>query len=182
MSVHVKREPHAAGVTGYCTVMIVILTMVSLLVYWYINGSCMRCFFEWHCTIEDMSKHIPPSQLQLFLVCDVEDIEIVKKVLRPLLKLPVLASCNIRLGRDQDSSLYNLARQAATRAVGQTSSSAIPEKPFRFLDLPLELQHQILEYTDLVTPWREITWDPEEKFYLHYDQPYCKDIQCAASH
>ncbi|OJJ80194.1 uncharacterized protein ASPGLDRAFT_881991 [Aspergillus glaucus CBS 516.65] len=77
--------------------------------------------FEWYCAIEEMSKHIPPSQLQLFLVCDVEDIDIAKKVLRPLLKLPILANCNIRLSRDQDSSLYNLERQAATQAVGQIS-------------------------------------------------------------
>lgn len=43
-----------------------------------------------------------------------------------------------------------------------------PQGSFRFLDLPRELQYEILEYTDLVTPCREITWNPKKRFYLHY--------------
>ena len=49
------------------------------------------------------------------------------------------------------------------------------QKPFRFLDLPLELQYQILEYTDSVAPRRDITWNPKDGFYLHYCRLFCED-------
>lgn len=59
--------------------------------------------------------HIPLSQLHLSLVCDVEDFKASKAIVESLLdgKLPSLASCNIRLGRDCNLALYDLACKAA---------------------------------------------------------------------
>lgn len=41
------------------------------------------------------------------------------------------------------------------------------------MNLPRELQYITLEYTDLVTPCREIPWNPKERFHLHYRLESC---------
>ncbi|KAK8127136.1 uncharacterized protein PG998_002895 [Apiospora kogelbergensis] len=38
--------------------------------------------------------------------------------------------------------------------------------PFRFLDLPTEIQLSILHYTDLVTPLSAVIWSPDQGFHL----------------
>ncbi|KAF2224326.1 hypothetical protein BDZ85DRAFT_260779 [Elsinoe ampelina] len=40
------------------------------------------------------------------------------------------------------------------------------DQPFRFLDLPAEIRYTILSFTDLVTPRREVTWNPEQGYHL----------------
>ena len=135
---------------------------------------------EWVCVVSYLNMHIPPSKLHLSLVCDVEDFEIAKAIMEPLLdwRLPTVASCNIRLGQDCNLALYDLACKAAAQAMRQSMEDQSSQKPFRFLDLPLELQYQILEYTDLVAPRREITWNPKDGFYLHYCRLFCEDNDC----
>lgn len=137
---------------------------------------------EWRRVLAHMSAHIPPKQLSLSLICDVEDLETAKTVAEPLIdeNLPTLASCNIRLGRDLDSSLQLLAHETAMQTMRQ-SYSPVSTCPFRFLDLPQELQYEILEHTDLVTPCGEVNWNPWEGYYLHYNVLYCEgDNFCAA--
>lgn len=130
---------------------------------------------DWRSALAHMSAHIPQKQLNLFFICDVRDLETAKKAVEPLLdeNFPVLASCNIRLGKDRDSSLENLARETAMKATGQ-SCKPISTSPFRFLDLPQELQCQVLEHTDLIAPCREVSWNPREGYYLHYNVLYCE--------
>jgi hypothetical protein len=41
------------------------------------------------------------------------------------------------------------------------------------MNLPIELRLQILKYTDLVTPLREVEWCPERGFGLHYAMSPC---------
>lgn len=51
-----------------------------------------------------------------------------------------------------------------------TSSSS-----FRFFDLPHEIRHQILEYTDLVTPLCEVEWNPKTRFMVRFSRFSCKN-------
>ncbi|KAJ5359321.1 uncharacterized protein N7496_011734 [Penicillium cataractarum] len=36
--------------------------------------------------------------------------------------------------------------------------------PFRFVELPAEVRHRVLQYTDIVTPSRTVHWDPRNGF------------------
>lgn len=136
---------------------------------------------EWRCVVSYLNMHIQPSKLNLYFICDVEDVETAKAIMEPLLdqRLPTLASCNIRLGEDCDNFLYDLAWKAAAQAMRQQHvEKKSSQKPFQFLDLPLELQYKILEYTDLVAPHCEVTWNPNDGLYLHYFQIFRDDYYC----
>ncbi|KAH9208126.1 hypothetical protein DL95DRAFT_395537, partial [Leptodontidium sp. 2 PMI_412] len=65
----------------------------------------------------------------------------------PLLLLPTLRDFALRLGRDYHEDLQALAETTVLRLTVRPSNS---EPPFRFLDLPKEIQLKILKYTDLV--------------------------------
>jgi hypothetical protein len=90
-----------------------------------------------------------------------------------MLQLPLLKECAIRLGRmdsdrdrnsdgDEDNggnkkagnSLIQLAVRTTLQVTGKLTL-----QPFRFLDLPVEIQLKILEFADLVTPY-DIEWNP----------------------
>ena len=178
MSAPVYKEIYAVKGIGARSCMIALKSMTSLLGHhplgirpYYLSG------FVWSATSICTSHH--PNYTCL-LVCDVEDFETAKAIMEPLLdwRLPTVASCNIRLGQNCNLALYELACKAAAQAMRQSMEDQSFQKPFRFLDLPLELQYQILEYTDLVAPRREITWNPKDGFYLHYGRLFCEDNNC----
>ena len=128
---------------------------------------------EWQNTLRYMAAHLKPSQLRLHLVCDAEDLEIARQVAKPITDIPLLAECSVRLAQQPSSSIKRLARETGMRATGY-----LPDRhtsSFRFLDLPLELRQKILEYTDLVTPLREVEWNPKDGFYLRYSAWRCGD-------
>ena len=121
---------------------------------------------EWQSTARYVMAHVQPFNLQLHLVCDVEDLEGAALAIEPLSGTQTLLNCALRLSRQPDPLLQDLARQTATRAMGRCLDQ--PESPFRFLALPPELRRQVLEYTDLVTPLCEVEWNPEKGYYLYY--------------
>lgn len=129
---------------------------------------------EWRSTIECIRAHLKPSRLKLHFVCDVVDIETARQVALPLLSIPMLASCDIRLSRTPDPLIRQLARTTAMRAMGYPSYQS--ESPFRILDLPGELRRQIFEFTDLVTPLCETEWSPLEGFRLRYSNWRCGGV------
>ena len=93
-----------------------------------------------------IKAYLKPGRLHLHLVCDVVDIAMARQVALPVLRIPTLASCAIRLSREPDLLIRQLAHTTATRAMGQPASQL--KSPFRFLDLPGELRSQIFEFTD----------------------------------
>lgn len=105
--------------------------------------------------------------------------ETAQAFMTPLLnvKSPLLVGCNIRLSQyKQDGSLAELAREAALCTMGKDPD---PQQVlFPFLDLPKELRLLVLEFTGLVTPCQEITWEPTGGFYLHYDIDFCRGASC----
>ena len=133
---------------------------------------------EWRSTVECIKAHLKPGRLHLHLVCDVVDIETARQAAFPLLSIPTLASCAIRLSRMPDPLILQLARTTAMRAMAHPSYQ--PESPFRLLDLPGELRRQIFEFTDLVTPLCETEWNPLEGFKLRYSTWRCSGVgDCA---
>ncbi|KAL2264067.1 hypothetical protein VTK26DRAFT_2853 [Humicola hyalothermophila] len=120
---------------------------------------------EWHTTAAYLAAHIVPGKLELALVCDLhhEEAELAKRVFDGLGLLPRLKDCHVRLCSTPEPRLQRLAREAVLRARGIIASPAPPApesranlRRSRLIDLPRELRLRILEYTDLVTPFKEI--------------------------
>lgn len=126
---------------------------------------------EWQSTIERIQPYLTSSRLHLYFVCDVVDIETARQAVLPLLGIPTLASCAIRLSRMPDPLIRQLASTTAMRAMGHPSYQS--ESPFRFMDFPGELRRQIFEFTDLVTPLCETEWNSLEGYNLRYSTWRC---------
>ncbi|KAI0849909.1 hypothetical protein F5Y00DRAFT_261015 [Daldinia vernicosa] len=123
---------------------------------------------RWENTARFIGSRIETQNLKLGLICDVDDEETAYLAVKPLRYLHTLSSCEIRLSNKPNSRLENIARKAALHALGQRPLKQPPES-FPFLRLPLEIQLEILEYTDLVTPLNHVQWTSLEKYHL---QPY----------
>ena len=127
---------------------------------------------EWYCAVQQIAPFIRPKKLQLFLICDVTDLEAARAVARPLLdgSLPTLGECNIRISQHVDLAMNQIASQVAKHATGYSVTGTEPT--FRFLDLPWEIRHRILQYTDLTTPFHEIYWNPHNGYYVVHTMDY----------
>lgn len=113
--------------------------------------------------------------MTLHFICDVADATTGIEVLRPFLhgSPPSLAACSIRLSHQGDKQLRDLAcaavKATTSKRNGDTSPcDRIACSHFRFLDLPPEIRERILCYTNLVTPFREVEWNPQHGFYFRY--------------
>lgn len=126
---------------------------------------------DWHVTAAHLAPHIVAGQLELTLVCDLcpDDVQTARAVLGTLRLLPRLKDCHIRLCEMRDPRLQQLAREAVLQARGILAPSEAPAFPGvarpRLVNLPRELRLRILEYTDLVTPFNEITWSRTSRGY-----------------
>ena len=105
---------------------------------------------EWKMLIKQLVTSIRGSQLRLSIICDTLDYQTAEDIVKPLLELPALAECAIRLGQAPDHTLRRLAEKTALRVTGRPTHSL--DNSFRFLHLPREIQWQVLAYTDLVSP------------------------------
>ncbi|KAK0516830.1 hypothetical protein JMJ35_001433 [Cladonia borealis] len=117
-------------------------------------------------------RYIRSSTLHFHFVCDISTPDAGPCVLAPLSTAGPLASCAIRLARRPHSILEGLARDTALRAMGRDHQATLTA-PFRFLDLPVELQKHILYFTDLVSPLCEIQYSPTRAYHLHYSTCCC---------
>ncbi|KAK3934801.1 hypothetical protein QBC46DRAFT_425562 [Diplogelasinospora grovesii] len=129
---------------------------------------------EWHSTAAYLSSRVGPGRLELLLVCDVDHehergLEAGKLAVAPLLLLPRLRNCHVRLCKTPDARLQQLAQDV----VLQTRRIAAPhlQPPSTrarttFASLPRELRLRILEYTDLITPNKEVAWSRQQRGYL----------------
>ena len=118
-----------------------------------------------------------PGRLALSLVCDIDPrqpraLQAAQSVVAPILGLPAshLRECNIRLAKTADARLQQVAKDAVVHACGLPLFPFPPSKPPAadgptLANLPRELRIRILEYTDLVTPGRQINWSREDHAY-----------------
>jgi hypothetical protein len=130
-----------------------------------------RMLAEWQTTVIHLAPHLTPRRLELSLVCDVhpEEAEAARLVVAPLSVLPSLKDCHVRLCEGGKSAeLQQLAQETALRGRGilSTVSPASPAllRP-RLLHLPREVRLRILEFTDLITPWKEVSWSRVRRGY-----------------
>lgn len=104
---------------------------------------------QWRRICSRLAAHALPGQLKLYVVCMAKDVSAAEEILQPLLQLPNLLDCGISLGQldhPNHKELQHLAKTTVERLI----STRDLERPFRFLDLPKELQLTILGYSSLV--------------------------------
>ncbi len=118
---------------------------------------------EWHETATYLSSLVGIGRLDLSLVCDIDPqhpsaLSVGRLAVAPLALFPQLKNCHIRLAKKWNRPLQQLAEQAVLQARRASPNSPVPTKPSPTLTtLPTELRLRILEYTDLITPWKEVS-------------------------
>jgi hypothetical protein len=109
----------------------------------------------WAAIITRLSQTSHVADLELNIICNVEDSNAAKPIV-DLLQSPLqISNCAIRLHEKPSVTLEELAKQTVLRVTGQ---QAVSPTPFRYFDLPAELRLRILEFTDLVSPYHDVQW------------------------
>lgn len=145
---------------------------------------------EWDSATEYLGQSVLDDTLELALVCDVfptnDGVAVARSVMSSLLRLPTTKGCSVWFCKERDPRLQQLAEDAvlySLRIKPRTPSPAVPDRPVSkpvslLLSLPREVRHQILEYTDLVTPWAQVTWSPDHNFRgFIAGHWYCEDLE-----
>jgi hypothetical protein len=108
---------------------------------------------QWHQLCLRLAESVQPRKLALYVECDCRDLDTARMMAKPLVMLPTLRDCALRLAMDYDREIQDLAKNTVLRLTGRRKSKhrkSNPLPPFRFLDLPHEIQLKILGYTALV--------------------------------
>jgi hypothetical protein len=125
----------------------------------------------WHSAAARLS-YITSGSLDLGLVCDIDPqhkraLEVARSVITPLKLIPQLKDLHIRLCKTIDPRLQQVAQDAVLQVL------RIPAAPYfrpptrtTLTSLPRELRLRILDYTDLITPNREVTWSRQDQGYV----------------
>lgn len=103
---------------------------------------------SWKYFLKQLASVISPVSFNLKIICDVADLHTARRFAEPLLLLPKLAHCSVRFSSSVNQPLRILAESTVLKTVGREQKI----HPFRFLDLPDELQWEILCHTDLNCP------------------------------
>lgn len=129
---------------------------------------------DWHDAVAFTSSHIDVGRLELFFVCDIDTgnpyaLEAARLALAPLILFPRLKDGHVRLCKKPNYLLQQMAQEAVLQACGRASparrGTVNRNVPSALTNLPPELRSRILEYTDLVTPWKEVTWSRQNHGY-----------------
>lgn len=142
-----------------------------------VHQSDARSLRQWERICEGLASHGQLGQLKLRLGCRTVDQEVARRVVAPLSKLPRVADLRVSFSKPPQS--HSVLSQLAVDTVQSIQSVAneTPSKPFRFFDLPVELQLQILEHTSLRhgNTIRSRPGHPDEWVYLLPICPRNKD-------
>ncbi|KAI1816003.1 hypothetical protein GGS20DRAFT_278236 [Poronia punctata] len=134
----------------------------------------------WQAVARRLLSHSAPGGLEINLVCHSADQTTVSALLRPLNEYPgVLKDFHLDLGRHGDTSRSPLSSPVLAKAKLPVKYRGLlqPAKPFRFLDLPLEIQEQVLLNTDLITPYKEIYWNRRVGYQSRFN-PWDREGDC----
>ncbi|KAF3771104.1 hypothetical protein M406DRAFT_326504 [Cryphonectria parasitica EP155] len=134
---------------------------------------------QWRRVCARLAANARPYQLKLYLVAEVADDQTLNAIVGPLRSLPVLSEAAINLGHHL-KGVGALDPKALARNTALSLTDRLQNQPFRFLDLPLELQMQIFQYTDLVDS-SMIEWDPSERFRARAMRSNCRTKDEASS-
>ena len=135
---------------------------------------------EWQKLCKILRSNIKPNQLKLFLTCDMADIELSNEFLQPILQTPTLQlrECSIRLASGflkpgdtnyHTGSLQELATLARLNVQQLLTTNRSTQSSFRYRDLPKEIRLQILEHTELVSPF-DLAWTSNPPVNMDYQQ------------
>ncbi|KAH6853245.1 hypothetical protein B0I37DRAFT_358830 [Chaetomium sp. MPI-CAGE-AT-0009] len=138
---------------------------------------------EWYDAVSSTSSHIGIGRLELFFVCDIGPensyaLEAAQLALAPIALFPRLKDCHVRLSEKPNHALQQIAQGAVLQACGRASPALLGPAnlkiPSALTNLPPELRVRILEYTDLITPWKQVTWSRQKRGYQVL-QIFCSD-------
>lgn len=73
---------------------------------------------EWESVAAYLAAGFTPGRLRLSVVCDTLDYAAAQSIVRPISRLPLLASCAIRLGQLPNHGLRRLAESTARQVTG----------------------------------------------------------------
>ena len=122
---------------------------------------------EWHDTAVSLASNVGAGRMTLSLVCDIDHrsefaVDAARLAVAPLALFPPLRDCHVRLGKEWSYPLQQLAEDAVLQLETRPSAShlrlASAKARQALVSLPRELRFRILEYTDLITPWGEVSW------------------------
>lgn len=114
----------------------------------YTSSSDQLVISQWMKICARFSESIQPGKLSLYITCDCVEHQTADMIIVPLLALPVLENCALRLAREYDEELQNMAKTTVLSLTGRSIVQNV--QPFRFLDLPKEIQLTILQHIGLV--------------------------------
>lgn len=104
-----------------------------------------------------------PTRFELVVRSRICNLELLRQILEPLKRVRAL-SCIISLTEDtfsRDPDLRRIVKDTVEVVMGHPID---PTAAFRFFDLPQELRRNILRFTDLCTPLKQVRWDPNHGF------------------
>jgi hypothetical protein len=131
---------------------------------------------EWYETATYLSSHVSVGRLDLSLVCDIDShdqqhsLDVGRLAIAPIALFPRLKDYHIRLDKNWNRPLQRLAEEAVLQACRASPRPAKTPSP-ALTTLPPELRHRILEHTDLITPWKEVTLSRQQRGYHIYGPP-----------
>lgn len=125
--------------------------------YWEKSGLYCGRIKTWQLAAAKILTHGNLGQLKLHIICNTKSPQQVADVLKPFIDVK---------GRllELELRLHPSFADQARRIVLQVQAPDPVLMPFRFVELPAEIRHRILQYTDIVTPSRTIHWDPRNGF------------------
>lgn len=97
-----------------------------------------------------------------------EELENAERILAGLACFPPLASCRIKLGTAKRidmkmKALRQMSRKAARKATFQEDFRS---RPFRYMDLPVDIRLRVLEFTDLIANQEVLVWSVGHRYHL----------------
>ncbi|KAF4549207.1 Hypothetical protein D9617_23g006220 [Elsinoe fawcettii] len=134
------------------------------------DPACRTVLEHWMEVVELLSKYVTADRLDFYFICDVSDYCLALQFASPLLALPQMRFCEIRLGAIHEPRTAGLAKSVALRCVGTLDRSRLPA--FNWLGLPREIRLSVLKYTNLITPFAEVNWSPSLRYHLIYSGLY----------
>ena len=102
---------------------------------------------QWTRLCIQLASGVQPSSLALYVTCDCNDATTAQIIAQSLRLLPALRDCGLRLAIYMDEDIKSITKDTAMHLT--RNSLPPPPAPFRFLDLPKEIQLHILTYASL---------------------------------
>lgn len=103
---------------------------------------------QWQHICTKLASSLQPGKLALYVICDCADRTTAQMITKPLLLLPVLRDCALRLAMRPDEDIKVMAKDAAMYLTRSPPPPSPP--PFRFMNLPKEIKLCILKYASRV--------------------------------